>query len=237
MAILPVREFRDDQFVVMVTKQGTIKKTELSQFSHVRRDGIIAISIDQGDELCSAKLSSGKHHVFICSRLGMSIRFNEEEVRPMGRSARGVKAFELDEGDIVVGVEVLDPVDRQNTILTVTDGGFGKRTEPEEYRSQSRGGKGIITMRTSEKTGVVMGTKAVTDKDDLIVITNKGQTIRLHVREIRETGRVAQGVRLIDLNGSEKVVGIELLADKEEDDANANDGAPSENSPASNPIH
>lgn len=233
MAILPVREFRDDQFVVMVTKHGTIKKTELSQFSNVRRDGIIAISIDNDDELCTAKLSSGKHHVLICSKQGMSIRFDEEDVRPMGRSARGVKGFELDEGDQVVGVEVLNPTEKEVTILTVTDGGYGKRTEPDEYRSQTRGGKGVITLKATDKTGLVMGTKAVTDKDDLIIITNKGQTIRLHVKEIRETGRVAQGVKLIDLNGTEKVVGIELVADKDEEETQP-ELPPSGGTPGSN---
>lgn len=216
-AILPVREFVEDKFVVMVTKKGIIKKTELSQFSNVRANGIIALTIDEGDELCAAKLTNGKQHIFLVSQLGMSIRFDEDDVRSMGRTARGVKGMELDEGDTVVGVEALDPNDKTFTILTVTNHGYGKRTELDEYRLQSRGGKGVITMKTTEKTGVLMGTKAVTDTDDLMVITNKGQTIRMPLDQIRETGRNTQGVRIINLNDSELVVGIEHLADKEEE--------------------
>jgi len=222
-AILPVREFRDDQFVIMVTKKGTIKKTELSQFSNVRTNGIIALSIDEGDELAAAKLTNGKQHVFLCSRNGMSIRFDEGDVRSMGRTARGVKGIELDEGDIVVGVEALDPADKAATILTVTDMGYGKRSEFEEYRLQSRGGKGIITMKTTDKTGIVISTKCVTALNDLMVITNKGQTIRMHVDEIRAMGRNTQGVRVININENERVVAIEYLAEKDEDDASPTD--------------
>ena len=222
-AIVPVREFRDDQYVVMVTRKGIIKKTELSQFSNVRTNGIIALSIDEGDELAAAKLTNGKQHVFLCSKSGMSIRFDEEDVRPMGRNARGVKGMDLDEGDIVVGVEALDPLDKTSTILTVTDHGYGKRTELDEYRIQSRGGKGIITMKTTDKTGLVAGTKSVTDKDDLMLITNKGQLIRTRIAEIREMGRNTQGVRLINVNEGESVVGMEHLAEKEEEEG---DGTP-----------
>jgi DNA gyrase subunit A len=226
-AILPVREFREDQFVIMVTKHGTIKKTELSQFSNVRNAGIIALSIDEGDELAAAKLCNGKQHVFICSAQGMSIRFDEQEARPMGRSARGVRGMDLDSGDYVVGVEALDPNDKTFTILTVTDHGYGKRTELDEYRIQSRGGKGVITMKTTDKTGLLIGTKAVTDKDDLMVITNKGQTIRIHLDEIRAMGRNTQGVRVINTNEGEKVVAIEHLAEKDEEESGSDSAASS----------
>jgi DNA gyrase subunit A len=231
-AILPVREFREDQFVIMVTKHGTIKKTELSQFSNVRNAGIIALSIDEGDELAAAKLTNGKQHVFICSAQGMSIRFDEQEARPMGRSARGVRGMDLDTGDYVVGVEALDPNDKTFTILTVTDNGYGKRTELDEYRIQSRGGKGIITMKTTDKTGLLIGTKAVTDKDDLMVITNKGQTIRTHLDEVRAMGRNTQGVRVINTNEGEKVVAIEHLAEKDEEEGGSDSGAASSSAPA-----
>jgi DNA gyrase subunit A len=217
-AILPVREFRDDQYVIMVTKNGIIKKTNLGEFSNVRNTAIIAMTFDEGDELAAAKLSNGKHHIFICTKEGMSIRFEESEVRAMGRSARGVKAIELEKGDNVVGVEVLDPIETKGvTILTVTENGYGKRTEPQEYRIQSRGGKGVITLKATPKTGFIMGTKAVMDNDDLMLISDKGQILRIKVNEIRETGRVAQGVKLINLNENEKVVGLALLADKEEE--------------------
>lgn len=227
-AILPVREFKDDQFVVMVTRNGVIKKTGLSDLSNVRAAGIIALTVDDGDELAAAKLTNGKQHIFLCSKSGMSIRFDEEDVRSMGRTARGVRGIELDEGDVVVGVEALDPNDKTATILTVTDLGYGKRTEPEEYRIQSRGGKGIITMKTTEKTGEVIGTKSVTDRDDLMIITDKGQTIRIKIAEIRSMGRNTQGVRVINVNQGEHVVGIEHLAESESDDetegASSNEG-------------
>ncbi len=214
-AILPVREFIEDRFIVMVTKKGVIKKTGLNDFSNVRAAGIIALTIDEGDELAAARITNGKQHIFLCSKNGMSIRFDEEDVRSMGRSARGVRGIELDEGDVVVGVEALDPADKTATILTVTNLGYGKRTEPEEYRIQSRGGKGIITMKTTDKTGEVIGTKSVTDKDDLMVITDKGQTIRIKIAEIRSMGRNTQGVRVINVNSGEHVVGIEHLAESE----------------------
>ncbi len=212
-AILPVRQFRDDAFVIMVTKKGVIKKTELSQFSNPRSSGLIACSLDEGDDMVAARVSTGNNHVFLVSRSGMSIRFPEDDVRPMGRGARGVRGMDFDGDDSLVSMEVLDATRKDITILTVTDSGYGKRTELEEYRVQSRGGKGTITMKTGDRNGVVMGTMAVTDIDDLMLITNKGQVIRTKMREIRSMGRNTQGVRLIDLNGNEHVVGIERLAE------------------------
>lgn len=220
-AIMPVKEFREDQFVIMVTKNGVIKKIELSQFSNVRNAGITAITFDQGDELVSAKLASAQDHIFICTKDGMSIRFEETDVRATGRTARGVKGIELEKDDMVVGVEVFNPsIAKETKILTVTSLGFGKRTEPEEYRTQSRGGKGVITMKTNDKNGFVIGTKAVTDKDDLMIISDKGQTIRISIASIRESGRNTSGVKLINVNEGERVVGIELIADKEEEGSN-----------------
>jgi DNA gyrase subunit A len=213
MAILPVREFREDSFVIMVTKKGVIKKTELSQFSNPRPSGIIAISIDSGDDLVAARVSSGNNHIFIVSKSGMGIRFPEDDVRPMGRGARGVRGMDFGDDECVVGMEVLDPAREDITILTVTEQGYGKRTEMNEYRVQSRGGKGTITMKTGDKIGSVMGTMAVTDKDDLMLITNRGQVIRTKMSEIRSMGRNTQGVRLININQGELVVGIEKLAE------------------------
>ena len=223
-AIQPVREFREDAFVIMVTKQGTIKKTELSQFSNPRPSGIIALSLDDGDDLVAARISTGSSHVFLASKSGMAIRFPEEDVRPMGRSARGVRGMDFDDDDRLVSMEVLDPNQKDVTILTVADNGYGKRTELEEYRVQSRGGKGTITMRAAERNGVVMGTLAVTDRDDLMIITDKGQVIRIKMSEIRSMGRATQGVRLINLNAGERVVGIERLADKEDEGDGKNHG-------------
>lgn len=218
-AILPVREFKEDQYVVMVTKRGIIKKTGLSEYSNVRNTGIIAMTFDDGDELAAAKLTNGKQHIFLCSKNGMSIRFDEQDARPMGRNARGVKGMELESGDIIVGVESLDPNEKTSTILTVTEKGYGKRTELDEYRIQSRGGKGIITMKTTDKTGLVVGTASVTDRHDLIIITDKGQVIRIPLDQTRAMGRNTQGVRFINVNEAEKVVSIEPLSEKEAEEA------------------
>lgn len=229
-AILPVREFKDDAFITMVTKNGIIKKTELSQFSVPRSSGLIALTIDQGDELVAAKITQPSSHIFLASYQGMAIRFPEDDVRPMGRNARGVKGMDFDEGDFLVSMEVLPPQHEDITILTVTDCGNGKRTEMSEYRLQSRGGKGTITMKTSDKNGFVMGTMAVTDKDDLMLITDKGQVIRIKMREIRAIGRNTQGVRLINIAATEKVVSIEQLAESEDDNQEVNDPVTSDGS-------
>jgi DNA gyrase subunit A len=223
-AILPVREFTDNEFVIMTSRKGIIKKTALSDFSNVRTAGIAAISIDDGDELVSAKLTNGKSEIFLCSMHGMSIRFSEEDVRPMGRTARGVIGMSLDEGDRLVAMEVLSTeVDAEGKptkpfeILTVTEGGYGKRTPVSEYRIQSRGGKGIITMKTvNEARGGVMGSRQVLPKDDIMLVSNKGQMIRIHVGEISEQGRATQGVRLMNMAQGEKVMSFEYMAEAEE---------------------
>jgi DNA gyrase subunit A len=234
-AILPVREFTENEFVVMVTKKGVIKKTALSEFSNVRNAGINAISIDEEDELVGAKVTNGKHEIFLCSMYGMSIRFSEEDVRAMGRAARGVIGMSLDEGDRVVAMEVLSTeVDAEGKpvkpfeVLTVTDGGYGKRTPVSEYRVQSRGGKGIITMKcVNEARGNVMGARQVLPKDDIMLVSNKGQMIRIHVGEISEQGRSAQGVRLMNMAQGEKVVSFEYMAENavESEDAPATPNA------------
>ncbi|MBL7715905.1 MAG: DNA gyrase subunit A [Bdellovibrionales bacterium] len=219
-AILPVKEFKETEFLVMVTRSGIIKKTALSEFANVRNAGINAISIDDGDELVSARKTNGKNHVFLCSRNGMSIRFSEEDVRPMGRTARGVIGMHLDEDDRLVAMEVLDQAPAAGDgnapgfeVLTVTEGGYGKRTPVSEYREQSRGGKGIITMKTNDKNGAVMGARQVLSKDDVMIVSNKGQMIRIHVGEISEQGRNTQGVRLMTVATGEKVVAFEYMAE------------------------
>ncbi len=214
-AILPVREFRGDQFVTFVTRAGIIKKTPLSDFSNVRNTGLMAITIDDGDELIEARLTSGQNDVFLVSKNGMSIRFGEDDVRPMGRAARGVIGMSLDEGDRVVSMEVLDTLTQLPfEILTITDQGYGKRTPVGEYRVQTRGGKGIITMRTADKNGLVMGARQVLPKDDVMLVSDKGQMIRVHVGEISEQGRNTQGVRVMNVSSGEKVVSFEYMAEE-----------------------
>jgi DNA gyrase subunit A len=229
-AILPVRAFAEDEYITMVTRKGIIKKTPLSDFSNVRTAGILAISTDEGDELVSAKITNGKKDVFLCSMNGMSIRFSEEDVRPMGRTARGVIGMSLDEGDRVVAMEVLDnapgPDGKPYELLTVTESGYGKRTPVQDYRAQSRGGKGIITMKTTDKNGLVMASRQVLPKDDVMLVSNKGQMIRIHVGEISEQGRNTQGVRLMNVSAGEKVVSFEYMAENAQESLEPEAGAP-----------
>jgi DNA gyrase subunit A len=217
-AILPVKEFKENEYVVMVTRKGTIKKTPLSDFSNVRTAGLAAISIDEGDELLAARISSGTNDVFLCSREGMSLRFSEEDVRPMGRTARGVIGMSLDEGDRVVSMEILASGDQAPSgavaeVLVVSENGYGKRTPIADFRHQSRGGKGVIVMKSTDKNGAVMGARQVSTKDDVMLVSNKGQMIRTNVAGISEQGRSAQGVRLMNVSAGEKVVSFELLAE------------------------
>jgi DNA gyrase subunit A len=222
MATLPVREFVDDKFIVMVTKKGTIKKTELTAYANPRAGGIIAISIDEGDELVEVQLTMGKQDVFIATRKGMAIRFNEDDVRDMGRTARGVRGISLDAGDEVIGMDI----PAQNTfMLTVSENGYGKCTPVDEYRVQSRGGKGTINLKTVEKVGNVSGVLQVIGEDNVMLISNAGKVIRLKVQEIPVNHRVTQGVKLIDLEPEEKLVGVARTTSETESSGNGDDDA------------
>ena len=212
-AILPVREFKESEYIVMVTKLGVIKKTGLNEFANVRNVGIIAIGIDEGDELVDARVSTGNNDVFLLTRDAMCIRFEEADVRAMGRSARGVTGISLDEQDVVVAMEILDKSNDKFEILTVTEGGYGKRTPVSEYRIQSRAGKGIMSMRSSDKNGKIVGAAQALPTHEVMLVSNRGQMIRIKVGEISEQGRVTQGVRLMNVDESEKVVALELVAD------------------------
>lgn len=214
-AFLPVREFQEGRYVVFATKNGTVKKTDLMQYANPRRSGIIAISLDEGDEVIGVRLTDGQQEVILSTREGQAIRFKEADVRPMGRGAGGVRGITLDPADSVVGLDVVSP---GATILDVAERGYGKRTEMDEYRLTRRGGKGIITMKTTEKTGLVVGVRMVTDDDDIMLITDGGKVIRTPVKGISVIGRNTQGVRLIDLAEGEKVVAVARLAEKEEDE-------------------
>ncbi|HKY64435.1 MAG TPA: DNA gyrase subunit A [bacterium] len=214
-AILPVREFKEGCGVVMCTRNGTVKKTDLMAFSNPRAGGIIALGIDEGDELIEASLSEGNKDIFIGTAEGMTIRFAGEEVREMGRTAYGVRGIKLEEGDHVVGMSV---VNEGAAILTVSANGLGKRTTTEEYRVQGRGGVGIITMKVTEKTGRVVTVKQVNDSDEIMVITTKGKIIRTPVNTISVIGRNTQGVRLINLEPGEEVSAVAKLAEAEGED-------------------
>jgi DNA gyrase subunit A len=219
-ALLAVKEFEDDKFVVMGTRRGVIKKTELSAFSNPRAGGIIAMGVEEGDGVMAVSISDGAREVFIGTRDGMSIRFPEDDVRAMGRTAYGVRGVSLRDDDEVVAMEVLSP---GGTILTVTEQGYGKRTELDEYRVQSRGGVGIINIQTSERNGKVVGVIQVTDDDELMLITQQGKILRMASRSIRTIGRATQGVRLIDIEGEDRAVSIARLAESESEEGDAGD--------------
>ncbi len=213
-ATLPVREFAADKFVVMVTKNGVIKKTELAAYSNPRTGGIIAVSIDEGDELVDVQLTMGNQDVFLATRLGMAIRFKEDDVRDMGRTARGVRGINLDAGDNVIGMEI--PAEG-TFMLTVSENGFGKCTPIEEYRVQTRGGKGTMNLKTVPKVGNVSGVLQVTGEEHIMLISNAGKVIRLKVQEVPVNHRVTQGVKLIELDPEEKLVGVARTTSESED--------------------
>lgn len=221
-AILPVEEFKPEHFVVMLTERGTIKKTSLEAFSRPRPSGLIALTIDLDDNLIDAKLSSGKDDIFIVTREGMSIRFDEDDVRAMGRAARGVKGVTLGKDDKVVGMEVVSK-DSKETILIVTENGFGKRTVMDEYRLQGRGGVGLITQKTTDKVGMVVSARLVTDKNQILLTTNNGQAIRMRCSDISVISRNTQGVKLMDLHDGEFVTSVALIADEDEDTGDGSD--------------
>ncbi len=221
MAILPVDEFKENSHVVLITGKGIIKKTPLSAFSKPRPSGIIALTIDLNDHLVGAKLSSGQNDIFVATSQGKSIRFNEDQVRPMGRTARGVKGIALAKDDQVVGIEILEKPkeniskEEKQIIMMVTEKGYGKKTFADQYRTQRRGGTGIITQKVTDKVGSVIGTASVGKHDDLMLITNKGQLIRLKTEQISTIGRNAQGVRLINLKSGQSVANFALILEED----------------------
>lgn len=211
-AVIPVREFHKDRFVVMATKNGIIKKTSLEAFSRPRPSGIIAANVNNGDELIAAEITSGDSHVLLGTKNGMSIRFHEADVRPMGRIAAGVRGIRLEGDDEVVGMVVVNG--DEGTLLTVSEGGYGKRTEIAEYRVQSRGGKGIINLKITEKTGKVVAIMHVKDHDEVMLVARSGQIIRLQVKDVRPTGRATQGVRLIRLENNDRLAAVARLVEE-----------------------
>ena len=212
-ATMPVKEYRDDRYVVMATKQGVIKKTELSAYSNPRQGGIIALSLDSGDKLIAVHVTDGQREILLGTKQGITIRFKEDDARPMGRTAHGVRGISLEEGDEVIGMETITP-DSTTAILTVTEGGYGKRTPVNDYRVQGRGGKGIISVKTTERNGLAVGFLQVRDGDEIMLMAAKGKLLRCKVDDIREVGRNTQGVRVLDLDGDDdRVIGVARLAE------------------------
>jgi DNA gyrase subunit A len=239
-AILNVADLEDEnKFVFFATRNGTVKKTPLKDFSNVMSRGIIAIGIDKDDELVAAKVTDGQHLVFLASYEGMAIRFDEEDVRPMGRPAYGVRGMDLDKGDYLVGMAVIPKevktngkkkgdegdaaVDESgeivsNLVLSVTENGYGKRTAMEEYRLQSRGGKGVINVKTTARNGKVRTIMLVHEDSEIMIISQFGKIIRIPTDQIRQAGRSTQGVRLLSVEGEDKVAAAVVIPVEEKDE-------------------
>ena len=209
-SILSVREFEEDKFVMVATERGIVKKTSLMAYSKPRQGGIIGLTIDKGDRVIGAELCDGESDILLATEKGFSIRFSEKEVRPIGRTGRGVRGIRLKKEDRVVGAEIVQP---GNKFLTVTSKGYGKRTRMEEYPIQGRGGLGVMTIRCNEKTGTVVGVQQVEETDQLLVITSNGNIVRMRVNEISVIGRNTQGVRLVGIGEGNQVVSIEKLVE------------------------
>ncbi|RMF52692.1 MAG: DNA gyrase subunit A, partial [Bacteroidetes bacterium] len=223
-AVLAVRkedfldeDFLDTHYVLMATRRGQVKKTSLEAFSRPRVDGIIAIDIVEGDELIEAKLTDGNADVILASSSGLAIRFHEHDVRPMGRNTRGVRGISLGTGEQVVGMVVV-PEGEQPDVLAISARGYGKRTALEDYRIQARGGKGIITLKTTAKTGPLVSIKGVRETDDLMISTQNGLMIRMHVGDISVYGRNTQGVRLINLKPGDAIADVTRVVTEEEEE-------------------
>jgi len=212
-AMLAVQEFDEQRFIVMGTRKGTVKKTELSAFANPRAGGIIAMGIEEDDAVIAVQLSDGKSEIFIGTRDGMAIRFEEGDARPMGRTAYGVRGIQLREGDQVVAMEVVKP---GGTLLTVSEQGYAKQTSLDEYRVQGRGGFGLKNLEVTEKNGHVVGIAQIHENEELLVITEQGKILRTPANEIRTIGRATQGVRLMDLEGDDKIVSVALVEKADE---------------------
>ncbi len=213
-SILPVKDLTEERHVIMATRRGIVKKTELPAFQHPRVGGIIAISVDEGDELLTVELSGGEDQVFLGTHLGKAIRFHERDIRAMGRTARGVIGIRLRPGDYIVEMAVTREF---GTILSVTEHGFGKRTAIDQYRLQGRGGSGIINLKVTERNGPVVGMMRVDEDDQLIVITQKGMIIRMNLEDIKVIGRATQGVKVINTKEGDKVVAVAKLVERDPD--------------------
>jgi DNA gyrase subunit A len=220
-AFLPVKDFEPGRYIVMVTRQGVIKKCEVTEFDNPMSRGIIALTLDEGDQLLGAKLTNGDNYIFLGTHDGKAIRFKEDQVRAMGRPARGVRAMDLEENDYLVGMEV---VDEDCLILSISENGYGKRTPLGDYRLTARGGKGVINMKTTPRVGKVVDVLAVREDTDVMIITRDGKIIRLEAGEIRQAGRSTQGVRLVRMEEGDQVAAASVLPEAEATNGNGPDG-------------
>ena len=220
---LPVREFPDDLYVVMATRRGYIKKTKLSAYSNPRQGGIIALTLEEDDKLIGVEITDGRSDVMLGTRDGLVIRLRERDVRPVGRTARGVRGIRLDATNRVIGMVIIQPT-VEASILTVTERGFGKRTVATEYRTQGRAGRGVISLKVTEKNGSAVSFHQVKESDEIMIMTSEGKILRTKVEDLRDIGRNAQGVRLIDMEETDRVVDVAKLAESAEDEGSNGTG-------------
>jgi DNA gyrase subunit A len=213
--VIPIQEYKEGQYLVMATRNGLVKKTDLMEYNNIRKGGLGAVTLRENDELIDVKLTDGNQDIMLSTVNGMAIRFNETDARPIGRVSQGVKGIELDEDDHVIGMEVCTD---NTTLLVVTENGFGKRTELDEYKVQSRGGKGVLTYRITEKTGKSIGMMLVSEDDDIILISSDGTIIRMKVNEISILGRATQGVTLMRMSEGNNVVSMARMVNEEEEE-------------------
>ena len=220
---LPVRDFPDDLYVVMATRRGYIKKTKLSAYGNPRQGGIIALTLEEGDKLIGVELTDGRSDIMLGTREGLVIRFQERAVRPMGRTARGVRGIRLNETNYVIGMVIIQP-QVEASILTVTERGFGKRTLATEYRTKGRAGHGVISIKVNERNGSAVSFHQVKESDEIMIMTSEGKILRTKVEDLRDIGRNAQGVRLIDMEDADRVVDVAKLAESADDEGSNNAG-------------
>ena len=213
-AVIPLNSFEDAEYLIMNTKKGLVKKTPLNEYNTDRKTGLIAITLKDEDELIDVRLSNGKNNIVLVTKKGLCITFSEEDVRPVGRTAQGVLGIRVSDDDEVIGMETITE-NKDNTLLAITENGFGKRTELDEYRVQTRGGKGVITYKITSKTGDIVGVRIANENQDVMMITDKGTLIRIGVKEVSILGRATQGVTLMRTNDGGKVVSIETISDEE----------------------
>jgi DNA gyrase subunit A len=218
-AILPVKAFVDNRYIFMATAFGVVKKTALSEFGNPRRAGIIAVGLDEGDYLVGVDITEGSHDVMLFSDGGKAVRFDENDVRSMGRGARGVRGMKLAAGQKVISLLVA--ANEQQSVLTATENGYGKRTNIAEYTRHGRGTQGMIAIQTTKRNGRVVAATLVDPDDEIMLITDGGVLIRTRVKEMREMGRATQGVTLINLDDGQKLIGVERVMERDDDDANA----------------
>ncbi|MEX0823142.1 MAG: DNA gyrase C-terminal beta-propeller domain-containing protein, partial [Balneolaceae bacterium] len=225
ITFVPVKTLDEEEYIqnhsiIMATEQGQVKKTTLEAYSRPRRDGIIAINIKEGDRLLGAALTDGDSNIILANKKGRAIRFHEEEARDMGRNTSGVRGMKLDKDDELVDMVVIKNT-HEATVLAISENGYGKRSLVEDYREQSRGGKGVITLKVTPKTGNLIALKEVSDKDDLMVITERGKVIRMQVKGIRTMGRNTQGVRIMRLDDDGKIGAVTRVVNEEDDEGEA----------------